>query len=40
MNRDEITFKAILETKGRKTEKTHRVELLVVRYNKKLYLSR
>ena len=40
MIRDEITFKAILETKGRKTEKTHRVELLVVRYNKKLYLSR
>ena len=40
MNREEITFKAILETKGRKTEKTHRVELLVVRYNKKLYLSR
>ena len=40
MNRDEITFKAILETKGRKTEKTHRVELLVVRYNKKLYFSR
>ena len=40
MNRDEITFKAILETKGRKTEKTHRVELLVVRYNEKLYFSR
>jgi len=40
MNRDEITFKAILETRGRKTEKTHRVELLVVRYNEKLYFSR
>ena len=40
MNKDKITFKAILETKGRKTEKTHRVELLVVRYNEKLYFSR
>ena len=40
MNGDEITFKAILETRGRKTEKTHRVELLVVRYNGKLYFSR
>ena len=40
MNGDEITFKAILETRGRKTEKTHRVELLVVRYNEKLYFSR
>ena len=40
MSRDEITFKAILETKGRKTEKTHQVELLVVRYNEKLYFSR
>ena len=40
MNRDKITFKAILETRGRKTEKTHRVELLVVRYNEKLYFSR
>ena len=40
MNKDEVTFKAILETKGRKTEKTHRVELLVVRYNEKLYFSR
>ena len=40
MNGDEITFKAILETKGRKTEKTHQVELLVVRYNEKLYFSR
>ena len=40
MNEDKITFKAILETKGRKTEKTHRVELLVVRYNEKLYFSR
>ena len=40
MNWDEITFKAILETRGRKTEKTHRVELLVVRYNEKLYFSR
>ena len=40
MNGDEITFKAILETRGRKTKKTHRVELLVVRYNEKLYFSR
>ena len=40
MNVDEITFKAILETKGRRTEKTHQVELLVVRYNEKLYFSR
>ena len=40
MNGDAITFKAILETRGRKTEKTHRVELLVVRYNEKLYFSR
>ena len=40
MNEDKITFKAILETKGRKTEKTHRVELLVVRYNGKMYFSR
>ena len=40
MNWDKITFKAILETRGRKTEKTHRVELLVVRYNGKLYFSR
>ena len=40
MNGDEITFKAILETRGRKTEKIHRVELLVVRYNEKLYFSR
>jgi hypothetical protein len=40
MNEDKITFKAILETRGRKTEKTHRVELLVVRYNGKLYFSR
>ena len=40
MNGDEITFKAILETRGRKTEKTHQVELLVVRYNEKLYFSR
>ena len=40
MNGDEITLKAILETRGRKTEKIHRVELLVVRYNEKLYFSR
>ena len=40
MNEDKFTFKAILETRGRKTEKTHRVELLVVRYNGKLYFSR
>jgi len=33
-------FKAILETKGRKTGENHRVELLVVRYNEKAYFSR
>ena len=33
-------FKAILETKGRKTGKTYKTELLVVRYNNKFYFSR
>jgi len=37
---NEIRFKAILETKGRKTGESHRVELLVVRYNEKVYFSR
>jgi len=32
MKSDEIRFKAILETKGRKTGENHRVELLVVRH--------
>jgi len=40
MKSDEIRFKAILETKGRKTGESHRVELLVVRYNEKVYFSR
>ena len=40
MKNDEIRFKAILETTGRKTGKNHRVELLVVRYNGKVYFSR
>ena len=40
MKSNEIRFKAILETKGRKTGENHRVELLVVRYNEKVYFSR
>jgi len=40
MKSNEIRFKAILETKGRKTGESHRVELLVVRYNEKVYFSR
>ena len=40
MKSDEIRFKAILETKGRKTGENHRVELLVVKYNGKVYFSR
>jgi len=40
MNNDETRFKAILETKGRETGKAHRVELLAVKYNGKLYFSR
>ena len=40
MKNNEIRFKAILETKGRKTGENHRVELLVVRYNEKVYFSR
>ena len=35
-----MEFKAFLETKGRKTGKTHKVELLVVQYNNKFYFSR
>ena len=35
-----MAFKAFLETKGRKTGKIHKVELLVVRYNNKFYFSR
>ena len=33
-------FKAILETKGRKTGKIYKTELLVVRHNNKFYFSR
>ena len=33
-------FKAMLETKGRKTGKIYKTELLVVRYNNKFYFSR
>ena len=40
MNDNETKFKAILETKGRETGKAHRVELLAVKYNGKLYFSR
>tara|TARA_B100001146_G_scaffold170645_1_gene151490 strand:+ start:798 stop:1100 length:303 start_codon:yes stop_codon:yes gene_type:complete len=35
-----MAFKAFLETKGRKTGKIHKVELLVVRYNNRFYFSR
>ena len=35
-----MRFKAILETKGRDTGNTHRVWLLAVKYNGKLYFSR
>ena len=35
-----MAFKAFLETKGRKTGKTHKVELLVVQYNNRFYFSR
>jgi len=36
----EMKFKAILETKGRDTGKMHRVWLLAVKYEGKLYFSR
>jgi len=36
----EMKFKAILETKGRGTGKMHRVWLLAVKYEGKLYFSR
>ena len=36
----EMRFKAILETKGRNTRKTHRVWLLAVKHEGKLYFSR
>ena len=36
----EMRFKAILETKGRDTGKTHRVWLLAVKHEGKLYFSR
>jgi len=36
----EMKFKAILETKGRDTGQTHRVWLLAVKYEGKLYFSR
>ena len=35
-----MAFKAFLETRGRKTGKIHKVELLVVQYNNKFYFSR
>ena len=35
-----MAFKAFLETKGRKTGKIHKVELLAVGYNDKFYFSR
>ena len=35
-----MRFKAILETKGRYTGKTHKVWLLAVKYDGKLYFSR
>ena len=35
-----MAFKAFLETKGRKTGKIHKVELLVVQYDNKFYFSR
>jgi Domain of unknown function (DUF385). len=36
----EMKFKAVLETKGRDTGKMHRVWLLAVKYEEKLYFSR
>jgi len=36
----EMMFKAVLETKGRNTGKMHRVWLLAVKYEEKLYFSR
>ena len=36
----EMRFKAVLETKGRDTGKTHRVWLLAVKHEGKLYFSR
>ena len=35
-----MRFKAVLETKGRDTGKMHRVWLLAVKYEGKLYFSR
>jgi len=35
-----MRFKAVLETKGRDTGNTHRVWLLAVKYEEKLYFSR
>ena len=35
-----MAFKAFLETRGRKTGKIHKVELLVVRYDNRFYFSR
>lgn len=37
---DGQSFKAILNTKGRKSGKPHSVELLAVFYNNKMYFSR
>jgi F420H(2)-dependent quinone reductase len=40
MNPQEVTFKAILITLGRKTGKEHAVELKAVFYDNKFYFSR
>ena len=40
MNPQEVTFKAILITNGRKTGKEHSVELKAVFYDNKFYFSR
>lgn len=40
MNPQEVTFKAILITVGRKTGKEHAVELKAVFYDNKFYFSR
>ncbi len=40
MKPQEVTFKAILITNGRKTGKEHAVELKAVFYNNKFYFSR
>jgi len=40
MKPQEVTFKAILVTAGRKTGKEHAVELKAVFYDNKFYFSR